>query len=114
MTRTASWADTPDGVVVTLTGEIDYGNADEVAVVVDDLFAQRRPARIRVDVAGVPFIDSTGLSVLISLYRAALANDAELVLADPTPFLVTLLQVTGLLELFPIELSEAGTPEPLA
>lgn len=115
MTRTAGWGDTPAGVVVTLRGEIDYANVVEVTTVVDELFAQRRPARLRVDVGELLFIDSTGLSALISLYRAALAAGSELVLVDPTPFLVTLLQVTGLAELFPIEttggpIESAGDP----
>ncbi|HEX8632481.1 MAG TPA: STAS domain-containing protein [Catenuloplanes sp.] len=106
--KTASWADTANGVVVTLVGEIDFATAGDLMGVVGEVFSQRHPAEVRVDVRAMPFIDSTGLSALISLYRAALAADARLVLVDPAPFLVTLLQITGLVELFPVESSEAG------
>lgn len=114
MTQTASWADTADGVLITLVGEIDYSNADEVGAVAHEVFSQRRPAEVRLDLAALPFIDSTGLSALISLYRQALAAGARLVLVDPTPFLLTLLRVTGLLDLFTIESTVADTPEALA
>lgn len=104
--KVASWADTIDGVVVTLVGEVDFGTAGDLMAVVGEIFTHRRPAEVRVDVAAMPFIDSTGLSALISLYRAALAAGSRLVLVDPAPFLMTLLQITGLVELFPVAASD--------
>jgi anti-sigma B factor antagonist len=51
--------------------------------------------RIALDLSQVSFIDSTGLSVLISVKRR-LEPDGDLVLVDPSDNVTSLLQMTGL------------------
>jgi anti-sigma B factor antagonist len=49
-----------------------------------------------VDLAGVPFMDSTGLGVLVGALARAREADRRLVLAAPTDRIVRLLRLTGL------------------
>lgn len=52
----------PDGVIVlTAVGEIDMTNAEVLATALDQV-----PGRVVVDVTGVDYLDSAGLSVLFS------------------------------------------------
>jgi anti-anti-sigma factor len=51
-----------DRVSVIVRGEVDLASADDLAATLDDLPAE---CDVRIDVSGVPFLDSTGLSILI-------------------------------------------------
>ncbi len=66
--------------------------------------------RIVVDLAGVTFIDSTGLAALVEADRWLTNQEQVLVVASPPHRVVRLLELTGLGEVLRIELhSEGGT-----
>jgi anti-sigma B factor antagonist len=85
---------------VTLRGEIDFANADEVAQAIRDAVAEWAPPVVRVDLKDATFIDSTGLGALIEGYRAATEVDCRFVVTNPTTGFRRVLTVTGLCELF--------------
>jgi len=89
---------------VTLLGEIDFSNADEIREVV----AEWRPAVVRVDLEKAAFIDSTGLGALIEGYQTAVEEQCTFVVVNPAPNFRRVLSVTGLTELF--GLTEADEP----
>jgi anti-sigma B factor antagonist len=90
-----------DGTVtVTVLGEIDFSNADEVAQGIREAVAEWSPATVWVDLSDATFIDSTGLGALIEGYRAATAGASRFVVTNPTPGLRRVLTVTGLCDLF--------------
>ena len=92
---------------VTVRGEIDFSNADEVARAIRDAVAEWVPPVVRVDLKDATFIDSTGLGALIEGYRAATEVDCRFVVTNPTSGLRRVLTVTGLCELFGVaELDE--------
>ena len=97
---------------VTIRGEIDFSNADEVAQGLRAAVSQGSPSEIRVDLAGATFIDSTGLGALIEGYRAASDARARFVVANPSPSFRRVLSVTGLRELF--GMSEEDRPAGLS
>ena len=80
-------------VVISLGGELDLYNADEVRTALADVIASK-PERIVVDMGAVEFVDSTALGVLIEA-RAKLGRPA-LVLAAPQLETRRTLQVSGL------------------
>ena len=55
---------------VTVTGEVDVSNANELREALDAVLGQT-PAGISVDLAQVAYIDSTGIGVLVAPPRAA-------------------------------------------
>jgi anti-sigma B factor antagonist len=81
-------------VVVSLTGELDLYNANEVR---DALLAAcaEKPERLVVDLAGVTFIDSTALGVLIEA-RTRLPNRRAFLLAAPGLEPKRALEISGL------------------
>ena len=80
----------PDGALV-LAGEIDsYTAADLSARLVDD------PPIDVLDLAGVTFIDSSGLRVLVEAHQARTARGSRLVLRSPSASVQRLLEISGL------------------
>jgi anti-sigma B factor antagonist len=81
-------------VVVSLAGELDLYNANEVR---DALLAAcaEKPERLVVDLAGVTFIDSTALGVLIEA-RTRLPNRRGFLLAAPGLQTKRALEISGL------------------
>ena len=92
---------TDDGTAtVTVHGEIDYANCDDVAQAIRDAVAEWAPARLRVDLRNATFMDSTGLGALIEGYRAATEAECEYAVVNATASFRRVLTVTGLSELF--------------
>jgi anti-sigma B factor antagonist len=85
---------TADGVVVTLAGELDLYNAEEVRAVLLECCAAE-PERLVVDLEAVTFIDSTALGVLIEA-RSRMANRRAFMLASPGLETRRALEVSGL------------------
>jgi anti-anti-sigma factor len=67
--------------------------------------AGARPGRIELNLEQVTFIDSVGISALVSAAQLARVSGAELVIIRPGRFVYRQLWITGLLGLF-------GSPEP--
>jgi anti-sigma B factor antagonist len=86
--------------VVTVAGEIDFTNADEIAQGISDAVADWRPGLLRVDLAAASFIDSTGLGALIAGYRTVIDEGARFEVVNPSAGFLRVLTVTGLCELF--------------
>nr|WP_296073097.1 STAS domain-containing protein [uncultured Actinoplanes sp.] len=85
---------------VTVQGEIDFANADELADCVRDAVLEGSPSTVQVDLRGASFIDSTGLGALIEGYRAASDAGVRFVVTNPTWNFRRVLMVTGLTDLF--------------
>jgi anti-sigma B factor antagonist len=81
-------------VVVSLGGELDLYNADEVREALAGA-ADEQPERLVVDLSGVEFIDSTALGVLIEA-RTKLTNRRAFLLAAPRIETRRALEVSGL------------------
>lgn len=79
-------------VVVRLGGELDLYNAEQVRGALAEA-AQRRPARLVVDMSQVEFMDSTALSVLV---EARKATGGQFRLAGPREDTRRTLEVSGL------------------
>jgi anti-sigma B factor antagonist len=90
--------DGSEPVVVAVTGEVDITVADRLR---QCLLAQADLGRrmIVVDLGGLRFMDSSGLSALIAA-RRRMGTDGTIVLREPTPMVLKLLEVTGARALF--------------
>jgi anti-anti-sigma factor len=85
-----------DAVVVTLSGDLDLYSADGVRTCLAGL-VDRAVTHIVVDLGGVAFCDSVGLSAFVDGHRRCQAAGGYLRLAAATPFLRRVLSVVGLL-----------------
>jgi anti-sigma B factor antagonist len=75
-----------------LSGEIDAHTAPLLANALADL----RAGDTTVDVAGVSFMDSSGLRVLIDAATRARDGGGDLIIANPTPGISRLVEISGL------------------
>jgi anti-sigma B factor antagonist len=87
--------------VVEAKGEIDLYTAPKLKEELGGLVEQDR-VRIAVDLAGVEFLDSTGLGVLIGSLKRCRERGGEFALAAPRETVQKVLQITGLDKVFPI------------
>jgi anti-sigma B factor antagonist len=83
------------GVVLALVGELDVVSAPELAQCLEQVLAQP-DARVMVDLNGLRFVDSAGVSVLIKAKRDFEANGRTLVLRRPTEQLERVFALVGL------------------
>jgi anti-sigma B factor antagonist len=85
-----------------VAGELDGATAvllsEQLRQLVADLVGD-----LTIDIGLVTFIDSTGLSLLISLHKQVRALGRTLTVADPTPMARRLLEITGLDQALTIE-----------
>ena len=79
--------------VVTLAGELDLYNAEEIRAALGQVIAAR-PRCVVIDLADVEFVDSTALGVLVE--ATSLLGPGSLRLAAPQPGTRRALQVSGL------------------
>ncbi len=63
--------------------------------------------QLTLDMAGLAFIDSTGLSALVSALKRYRADGGDIVLRSPTRATTKVLEISGLTQVFTIE---SGTP----
>ena len=61
-----------------------------------------------VDMSGVPFIDSTGVGVLVGALKRAREQGGAFVIACPQPRVRRVFEITGLLDALPIQESLAA------
>jgi anti-sigma B factor antagonist len=79
--------------LISLAGELDYGNADKLR---DELMSARADGvTALVDMAAISFIDGAGLTVLLEASDAANSHDWAWFLLRPSPVVTRLLEVSG-------------------
>ncbi|MDH6220784.1 STAS domain-containing protein [Streptomyces pseudovenezuelae] len=90
---------TTAGAVIELTGGLDHHTAPEVRAALAGL--DLRPGQqLVLDLAGITFCDSTGITVLIAARNHALAADATIALAAVPERVDRIFRIVGLEQVF--------------
>lgn len=84
-----------DAAVVGCTGRLNMVAAPGLREAIAGLVTQGR-ARVVVDLAGVEFIDSSGLGSLIGCLKTARQAEGDLRIARPTKQVLTVLQLSNI------------------
>ena len=100
----------PGLALVTVEGEVDLHTADQVREAIVGAIGEWQPTELRVNLAAVPFMDSMGISALIAGYRAAAAAEVAFRVVEPSRGLLSLLEITGLLDVFGYERPAQAEP----
>lgn len=87
--------------VVRLLGELDMSTAPQLQQELLRL-ASDGARLVTVDLSELAFVDSTGLSVLITGLKQLRQQGGEMALRSPSPGTRRVLEITGLTEVFPI------------
>jgi anti-sigma B factor antagonist len=87
--------------VVQVSGEVDIATAPLLRAVLDTVVG-RRPTLVVVDLSEATFLDAHALSALTALRRRLAGRHARLVLRDPSPIVLRLLELTEMTQAFEI------------
>lgn len=95
-----------DAHVVSVNGDLDLHTSPRLEA---ELLGLREDGAMKVivDLVDVPFIDSTGLGVLVRAAKQARLNRGCLILVSNDPRTLRVLEITGLNRVFTIERSLA-------
>jgi anti-sigma B factor antagonist len=85
---------------VTLRGEIVAESAGDVRDQVRREIARLRPMVVRIDLGGVTLLDSSGVAMLVNVFRAAATVQAKCVIQNPSARVYRVLDLVGVLETF--------------
>jgi anti-sigma B factor antagonist len=83
--------------VVMLAGELDMATAPDLADVLESLVTDG-PDEIVVDLAGLSFVDSSGLAVLVTTQNTLHEQGRRLSLRAPRRHAIKVLEIAGLIE----------------
>lgn len=89
-------------VLVQLGGELDACTSPHLRSTLLDLIDGQGNLALVIDLGDLQFMDSTGLSVLVTAVLRSRAHGGDVVLRRPTPATKRLLQVAGMDRVFTI------------
>jgi anti-anti-sigma factor len=85
---------------IAVFGDLDRVGAYPLERAVIHILREQRPAHLEVDLAGVPFLDTGGIRVLLQCGADAHQLDCQLTLSKVQPSVYRVLEIVGLLERF--------------
>jgi anti-sigma B factor antagonist len=88
---------------VSVAGDIDLATAATFAATGVGFAREHRPGTLYLDLSRVSFIDSTGIGALVEIKNAADGEGVRLVVADPSPRVVEVLELTGMTDVFTVQ-----------
>jgi anti-sigma B factor antagonist len=92
-----------DGIAeVRVSGELDLATAPDLSEVLDPLAASEQ--RVVVDLAGLTFMDSSGLAALLAAHKVLADGGGVLELRSPQPAIIRLVHTVGLEDVFEVRL----------
>lgn len=93
--------------IVELSGRLVMADAPEARQQLKTII-EAGHGKLILDLAGVSFMDSSGLSVLISAYKSIRAKGGDMVLLGLTPTVQSLIELTRLQQVFEIFTEKAA------
>ncbi len=81
--------------VVAVNGELDMSTAPQLSRSLAGVL-DHHPQRLTLELGGLEFIDSTGLTLLVRTSKQLKQHDGSLQLAHPTPPVRRVLEIVGL------------------
>ena len=93
-------------LVIKLAGEIDHHTAKAVREEIDTSLYLYRASTVIIDLAGVAFMDSAGLGLILGRYTKAKELGGRLIVANPEPSVDRILTLAGTGKLITIKKNE--------
>ena len=89
-----------------ILGEIDHHTARTVREEIDSAVQKVKPRRLCLDFSEVPFMDSSGVGLILGRYRLMQMWHGQVVLSNLLPQVEKLVELSGLTRLVTIERGE--------
>jgi len=97
---------------VAVVGEVDLATGRVLRHSLFSVLHDHSPAVLEVDLAGVTFLDCTGISALASVRNAAVQTGCQMRVTHPQPIVRRVLELTGLLGVFTTPIDQQPEPAP--
>jgi anti-sigma B factor antagonist len=78
--------------IVCLAGDLDFATVAEVMPVMEEECA-RSPGQLVLDLSRVEFLDSSGISLLVTVHKRLAADGCSLIVTNPSPAASRVLEV---------------------
>jgi anti-anti-sigma factor len=104
---------TGDEISAALGGEVDLASAPALAQELSAVLAAK-PIGVTIDVTELSYLDSSGIRCLCLAAQEAAAVGCRLLLRNPSPTVLQVLEITGVDELLLHDGSNAANDTPLA
>jgi len=96
-----------DAVIVSVRGEIDLQNSPDLRTELLDLLVKHSPKRLVINLAQVPYMDSSAIAVLVELLQKTRKTGGKVYLTNLQPRVKGLLEIARLGSIFVIVGEEA-------
>jgi len=96
-----------DAVIVSVRGEIDLQNSPELRTELLDLVTKHSPQRLVLNLAQVPYMDSSAIAVLVEALQRLRRTGGKIFLTDLQPRVKGLLEIARLDSIFSVVPTEA-------
>ena len=83
-------------VTAYLKGEIDHHNAGALRQRIDEAVTHRQPEILSLDFAGVSFMDSSGIGLVMGRYRLIENTGCQFYITNLSPHAYKVMQLAGL------------------
>ncbi len=93
-------------LTLSIYGEIDHHSAKEIRCETDRQILSMRPKKVRMDLSGVSFMDSSGLGLIMGRYALTSDIGSELTVLNPTDAVARIILMAGLDKIVPMERSK--------
>lgn len=101
----------PTGPVLEISGDLDYTTAGELRALITALTLQPGQ-RLVLDLAGLEFCDSSGITAMITAHNQAHAAHAAIALAAVPDHTLRVLRLAGLDQIFPLHPDSDAATQP--
>ncbi len=91
----------PEATVITLSGEVDLHHSPALHAALVDV-AGERPRRFVLDLAEVPYMDSSGVGTLVEVFRRVSAYKGKMILVGMSSRVRSIFEITKLDKFFTI------------
>jgi anti-sigma B factor antagonist len=81
-------------VMIRAAGELDLSSAPSLSTAAENAFADGSQV-LMLDLSGITFMDSTGISAVLTAHRAAEARGAVVAVIAPSDIAMRVLQIIG-------------------
>lgn len=86
---------------IALNGELDEQTAEYTRTAMERCMENGRFTQIVIDLAGLRFMDSTGIGILIGRYKKMQARGVPIYIANPSLQAERIFKMTGLYQIMP-------------
>lgn len=92
-------------ILVSLDGDLDLNSVNSFKNALDEAIGEHK-ADVSIDCGELRYIDSTGLGVLVSILKKVKEYGGTMRITKLKPYLFKIFDVTGLTNVFEIEVAE--------